>query len=210
MNIVTSPFPNAKLLGGLPGGSSFIRLVEGCLYTSIMSTNNSGPKPPATPAEIGAHVIESIRAAIAEKARTENQHAVHVVIRNTSLPYEQGSLFNGCVYQSEDTAAEKAKQETSSWANGKGKLCARVHRDSRDQEQFPHLLQGGDCFYGGGVWRDHIVVAVSGFSENDDHAWAEDIAQRVKEAYRTLRNWYVAGGHEFMGNDVPMPRNVCE
>ncbi len=170
-----------------------------------MTSTTPGQKPPATPTEIGASVVEAIRPTIEEEAKKNDVRAVHIVIRNTSLPHDCGGMYNGCVYRSHN-AQESDTERVRAFANGKAHLCNRVNRDSKDAWTFNHL-RAGDCYYGGGIWRDHITVSVSGFSEVLDHGFAEEIAKEVMRHYDRLFEWHKEHGDApgFMGNYVPVP-----
>lgn len=60
----------------------------------------------------------------------------------------------------------------------KAKLALRHKMDTLQLRNFPHLLETGDCWYPGGVYRyNGIAVGVSGSVWQKDHMFASWIAE---------------------------------
>jgi hypothetical protein len=75
-----------------------------------------------------------------------------------------------------------------------------VHRLGFDSSWFVHndrhLLREGDVPYAGGVKRTHVIVGVSGMTQDEDHWIAELVAGFIVLTMQKVRDAYVAAHPE--------------
>ncbi len=110
-----------------------------------------------------------------------NRNALHIVVLDPEKRFGRG--FLGSILYEESFGAPRDQWERpfDEFARAKAMLSWRTGMDSHlVQQRFPHLYDGGDIKFGGGVSRDGIVVGVSGVEWYFDQLFAELTASACK------------------------------
>ncbi len=103
---------------------------------------------------------------------------LHVVIMDPGRPPGQAAFADAILYERAFAAtASTPDADYAAFARAKAHTSWRLGTDSRAvQKLSPQLLRVGDTLLAGGVWRQGIVVGVSGAFEHYDEVYATTIA----------------------------------
>jgi len=112
-----------------------------------------------------------------------NRNALHVVVLDPTRRYGGPYTFAQAILYEESFGepCEKWEWQFDEFARAKAMLSWRTGMDTHlVQQRFPHLYAEGDIKFGGGVFRDGIVVGVSGVQWYFDQMFAELTASACK------------------------------
>lgn len=103
---------------------------------------------------------------------------LHVVIMDPGRAPGQAAFAEAILYEQAFAATMTAPDaDYAAFARAKAHTSWRLGIDSRAAQHLsPHLLREGDTLLAGGVWRNGIVVGVSGAFEHYDEVYATTIA----------------------------------
>jgi len=105
-----------------------------------------------------------------------NRNALHIVVLDPSKYFGSCGFFEQAILYEESFGAPREEWERpfDEFARAKAMLSWRTGMDTHlVQQRFPHLYNEGDITFGGGVYRDGIVVGVSGVQWFFDQMFAE-------------------------------------
>jgi hypothetical protein len=129
-------------------------------------------------------VIDSLKGELARAIAQMERASLHVVVLVPCVGKPYGikeQLFDDCVVG--DKATYKSPYDTI--ARNKAELCRRTRMDTAYVlYNAPHLLCRGDIIFPGGIYRDGLIVAVSGATPEDDVMFANTIADAITKAAR--------------------------
>jgi len=104
-----------------------------------------------------------------------NRNELHVVVLDPSKYFGSCQFEQAVLYEeSFGEPREEWERPFDEFARAKAMLSWRTGMDTHlVQQRFPHLYNEGDITFGGGVYRDGIVVGVSGVQWFFDQMFAE-------------------------------------